>query len=241
MPGKTILERKRTMENKKKKRYGIVAALLLLVLAAGVGTYAWLTAQSNLTNNFTTAGINHPTTNPDNPDQPIPDDKTKVNGNLTETNWVADSKLAPGVSVPKNPNVGIGKGSENAYVYVFVKNETASDTAVDSHKTYFTINQGWKAVQADTVTGESAHYLGGLFVYVGDGTEATPLIASKTVDKWTGELFCNVTTPKETEQKDFAKDAKMTVNCFVYAADSTTEGSAASAETAAKAWANGLN
>lgn len=229
------------MENKKKKRYGIIAALLLLVLAAGVGTYAWLTAQSSLTNNFTTAGINKPTTDPDHPNQPLPDDNNKVNGNLTETKWVKDSKLAPGMSVPKNPNVGIGKGSENAYVYVFVKNETASDTAVDSHKTYFTINQGWKAVQADTVTGESAHYLGGLFVYVGDGTEATPLIASKTEDKWTGELFSNVTTPKETEQKDFAKDAKMTVNCFVYAADSTTEGSAASAETAAKAWANGLN
>lgn len=228
------------MENKKKKRYGIVAALLL-VLAAGVGTYAWLTAQSNLTNNFTTAGINKPTTEPDNPNKPLPDDNTKVNGNLTETKWVAGSKLAPGVTVSKNPNVGIGKGSENAYVYAFVKNETASDTAADSHKTYFTINQGWKAVQADTVTGESDHYLGGLFVYVGNGTEATPLIASKTEDKWTGELFSNVTTPKETEQKDFAKDAKMTVNCFVYAADSTAEGSAASAEAAAKTWANGLN
>lgn len=228
------------MENKKKKRYGIVAALLL-VLAAGVGTYAWLTAQSSLTNNFTTAGINKPTTEPDNPNKPLPDDNTKVNGNLTETKWVAGSKLAPGVTVSKNPNVGIGKESENAYVYAFVKNETASDTAADSHKTYFTINQGWKAVQADTVTGESDHYLGGLFVYVGNGTEATPLIASKTEDKWTGELFSNVTTPKETEQKDFAKDAKMTVNCFVYAADSTAEGSAASAEAAAKAWVNGLN
>ena len=225
------------MENKKKKRYGIVAALLLLVLAAGVGTYAWLTAQSGLTNNFTTAGINKPTTNPDNPDQPIPDDKTKVNGNLTETKWVADSKLAPGVTVSKTPNVGIGKGSENAYVYAFVKNETASDTAADSHKTYFTINQGWKAVQADTVTGEPTHYLGGLFVYVGNGTEATPLIASKTEDKWTGELFSNVTTPKETEQEDFAKDAKMTVNCFIYAADETAEGSSASALAAAKKWA----
>lgn len=229
------------MENKKKKRYGIIAALLLLVLATGVGTYAWLTAQSSLPNNFTTAGINKPTTEPDNPNKPLPDDNTKVNGNLTETEWVAGSKLAPGVTVSKNPNVGIGKGSENAYVYAFVKNETASDTAVDSHKTYFTINQSWKAVQADTVTGEPTHYLGGLFVYVGDGTEATPLIASKTEDKWTGELFSNVTTPKETEQKDFAKDAKMTVNCFVYAADSTTEGSATSAETAAKTWANGLN
>ena len=238
MPGKTILERKRT--NKKKKRYGIIAALLLLVLAAGVGTYAWLTAQSSLPNNFTTAGINKPTTDPDHPSQPLPDDNTKVNGNLTETNWVANSKLAPGVSVPKNPNVGIGKGSENAYVYVFVKNETASAGTPNSRKTYFTINSGWKAVEATTVEGEPTHYLGGLFVYVGDGTEATPLIASKTEDKWTGELFSNVTTPKETEQKDFAKDAKMTVNCFVYAADSTTEGSAASAEVAAKDWAKGL-
>lgn len=240
MPGKTILERKRTMENKKKKRYGIIAALLLLVLAAGVGTYAWLTAQSSLPNNFTTAGINKPTTDPDHPSQPLPDDNTKVNGNLTETKWVANSKLAPGVSVPKNPNVGIGKGSENAYVYVFVKNETASAGTANSRKTYFTINSGWKAVDATTVEGELTHYLGGLFVYVGDGTEATPLIASKTEDKWTGELFSNVTTPKETEQKDFAKGAKMTVNCFVYAADSTTEGSAASAEVAAKDWAKDL-
>lgn len=225
------------MENKKKKRYGIIAALLLLVLAAGVGTYAWLMAQSGLTNNFTTAGINKPTTNPDNPDQPIPDDNTKVNGNLTETNWVADSKLAPGVSVPKNPNVGIGKGSENAYVYVFVKNETASVGTADSKTTYFTINNGWKAVEATTVEGEPTHYLGGLFVYVDNGAEATPLIASKTEDKWTGQLFDQVTTPKETEQKDFANPATMKVNCFIYAADNTTEGSSASALAAAKAWA----
>lgn len=229
------------MENKKKKRYGIVAALLLLVLAAGVGTYAWLTAQSGLTNNFTTAGINKPTTDPDNPGQPIPDDNTKVNGNLTETKWVANSKLAPGVSVDKNPNVGIGKESENAYVYVYVKNNTASTEATDSRTTYFTINSGWKAVNATAVTDEPTHYLGGLFVYVGNGTEATPLIASKTEDKWTGELFSRVTTPKETEQKDFANPAKIEVNCFIYAADETTEGSSASALAAAQAWAAGLN
>lgn len=228
------------MENKKKKRYGIVAALLLLVLAAGVGTYAWLTAQSNLTNNFTTAGINKPTTNPDHPDQPIPDDNTKVNGNLTETKWVKDSKLAPGVSVAKNPNVGIGKGSENAYVYVFVNNKTASAGTTESKTTYFTINHGWKAVEATAVTGEPTHYLGGLFVYVGNETEATPLIASKTEDSWTGELFSQVTTPKDTEQKDFANPATMKVNCFIYAADDTAEGSSASALRAAEAWANGL-
>lgn len=228
------------MENKRKKRYGIVAALLLLVLAAGVGTYAWLTAQSNLTNNFTTAGINKPTTDPDHPSQPLPDDNTKVNGNLTETKWVKDSKLAPGVSVAKNPNVGIGKGSEDAYVCVFVNNKTASAGTAKSKTTYFTINHGWKVVNADTVEGEPTHYLGGLFVYVGEGTEATPLIASKTEDKWTGELFSQVTTPKETEQKDFANPATMEVDCFIYAADNTTEGSSASALTAAMDWANGL-
>lgn len=48
------------MENKKKKRYGIVAALLLLVLAAGVGTYAWLTATQTLNNVFTVGSINIP-------------------------------------------------------------------------------------------------------------------------------------------------------------------------------------
>lgn len=228
------------MENKKKKRYGIVAALLLLVLAAGVGTYAWLTAQSSLTNNFTTAGINKPTTDPDKPSQPLPDDDTKVNGNLTETKWVKDSKLAPGVSVAKNPNVGIGKGSEDAYVYVFVKNETAPARTADSKTTYFTINPGWKAVNATAVAGEPTHYLGGLFVYVGNEADATPLIASKTEDKWTGELFSTVTTPKETEQKDFANPATMDVNCFIYAADETAEGSSASALAAATRWANGL-
>ena len=144
------------------------------------------------------------------------------------------------MSVPKNPNVGIGKGSEDAYVYVFVNNKTAPAGTADSKTTYFTINSGWKAVDATAVEGEPTHYLGGLFVYVGEGTEATPLIASKTEDKWTGELFNQVTTPKDTEKKDFANPATMDVNCFIYAADNTAEGSSASALTAATDWANGL-
>ena len=145
------------------------------------------------------------------------------------------------MSVAKNPNVGIGKGSEDAYVYVFVKNKTAPAETADSKTTYFTINSGWKAVNATAVAGEPTHYLGGLFVYVGNETDATPLIASKTEDKWTGELFSTVTTPKETEQKDFANPATMDVNCFIYAADNTKEGSSASALAAATKWANGLN
>ena len=82
------------MENKKKKRYGIVAALLLLVLAAGVGTYAWLTATQTLNNVFTVGSINIPEKKPD-PDQP---DKPGTDNNtdkayLFETKWKDNSKL----------------------------------------------------------------------------------------------------------------------------------------------------
>lgn len=52
------------MENKKKKRYGIIAALLLLVLAAGVGTYAWLSATQSLKNEFTVGSIGKPEVKP---------------------------------------------------------------------------------------------------------------------------------------------------------------------------------
>lgn len=60
------------MENKKKKRYGIIAALLLLVLAAGVGTYAWLSATQTKVNEFTVGSIGKPEVKPDpvQPDKP---------------------------------------------------------------------------------------------------------------------------------------------------------------------------
>ena len=48
-----------------KKRTAIVAAVLCLALAAGLGTYAWLTAQSSLTNTFTVGSINNPDHKPD--------------------------------------------------------------------------------------------------------------------------------------------------------------------------------
>lgn len=88
-----------------KKTIAIVAAVACLALAAALGTYAWLTSTGKLTNNFTTAGINQPTTDPDNPNNPIPTDENKVNGNLTETKWENNSKLAPGTSVPKTPTL----------------------------------------------------------------------------------------------------------------------------------------
>ena len=95
-------------------------------LGGGIGNLRLVDEHGQVDQQLTTAGINQPTTDPDNPNKPIPTDEKKVNGNLTETKWENNSKLAPGTSVPKNPNVGLGKGSENAYVFVAVTNKTAS-------------------------------------------------------------------------------------------------------------------
>lgn len=243
-----------------KKTIAIVAAVACLALAAALGTYAWLTSTGKLTNNFTTAGINQPTTDPDNPNKPIPTDEKKVNGNLTETKWENNSKLAPGTSVPKNPNVGLGKGSENAYVFVAVTNRTASATAPtdNTHTTYFTLENGWLPVPMSqdsdgaqspiSVTVDTnTHYIGGLFMYVGgDNAQAVnpvALAADANKDVWTGELFKQVTTPATTASSDFAASPSIDVNYYISAADDQNGdyGTAEKALEAAKAWYKGIN
>lgn len=141
------------MENKKKKRYGIVAALLLLVLAAGVGTYAWLTATQTLNNVFTVGSINIPEKKPD-PDQP---DKPGTDNNtdkayLFETKWKDNSKIVPGSSTDKNPNVGIAKGSDDAYVFIYVKNAMVKDDTAAKNTPYFALNDNWKPVDGQVTS-----------------------------------------------------------------------------------------
>lgn len=99
------------MENKKKKRYGIIAALLLLVLAAGVGTYAWLTHTESLENVFTIGKFEAPENKPDpvNPENPDPTKPNAGKAYLFETKWDPETehKMIPGSPMDKNPNVGI--------------------------------------------------------------------------------------------------------------------------------------
>lgn len=138
------------MENKKKKRYGIVAALLLLVLAAGVGTYAWLTATQNLENVFTVGSFGTPDKKPDPIDPEKPGTESNESGAyLFETKWVADSKIIPGDSAAKNPNVGIKAGSDDAYVFIYVKNAMVKDGTALANTPYFTLNSNWKPVASD--------------------------------------------------------------------------------------------
>lgn len=233
------------MENKKKKRYGIVAALLLLVLAAGVGTWAWLQATDQVTNEFTVGSIGKPEVKPDpnQPDKPGTDPTDpSVDGYLFETKWVKDSKMIPNTDINKNPNVGIGKDSDKSYVFIYVKNAIVKDDAKNAlAKTpYFTLNPNWKPVAADQVktNGNEGQYVSGLFMYTADGTDAPAQLApADGKAAYTGELFSTVHIPAAMNSADVVKNPTMTVSCYIFGAD---QGDAQNAIDQAKTWAANL-
>lgn len=232
------------MENKKKKRYGIVAALLLLVLAAGVGTYAWLSATDQVTNEFTVGKINKPTVTPD-PSKPLDPDNPYLSGYLFETEWNNKSKMVPGTEIKKNPNVGIGKGSDESYVFIYVKNAIVSPgvTGAQGKTPYFTLNPNWKPVVDDQVGAKTNgkdvnQYVSGLFMYVDGEGNAKKLQALPGTDSFTGSLFDTVHIPADMNSTDVVDNPAMTVSCYIFGAD---QGDANNAITQAKAWAAGLN
>lgn len=230
------------MENKKKKRYGIIAALLLLVLAAGVGTYAWLSVTDSKTNEFTVGSIDKPEVKPD-PDQPnkpgTDPTEPSVDGYLFETKWTDNSKMIPDTDINKNPNVGIGKDSDKSYVFIYVKNAIVKDGEGALAKTpYFTLNNGWKPVADDQVktNGIDDHqYVSGLFMYTADGT-STPAELTPADGKaaYTGELFSTVHIPAAMNNTDVVTNPAMKVSCYIFGAD---QGGAQNAIAQAKEWA----
>lgn len=234
------------MENKKKKRYGIVAALLLLVLAAGVGTYAWLSATQSLKNEFTVGSIGKPEVkpDPDHPDKPGTDPTNpSVDGYLFETKWVKDSKMIPDTDINKNPNVGIGKDSDASYVFIYVKNAIVKDNAENAlTKTpYFTLNSNWKPVAIDQVknNGTDGQYVSGLFMYTAGGADRpAKLTPAEGKAAYTGELFSTVHIPAVMNNTDVVTDPAMTVSCYIFGAD---QGDANNAITQAKTWVADLN
>lgn len=233
------------MEQKKKKRTGLVIALVACLALVGVaGVMAWYSSTSQLTNNFVDGGITEPGTDPNKPDKPLKPEVTpdpehdghhgQVNGNIVENQWIENSKVAPGSSIPKNPNVGIGKDSDSCYVFVNVKNNFTSGA-------HFTLNNGWKAVEATQYKGQANEYTGGLFVYVGKNApvntgDAARLEANPTADSWTGEVFSKV---KFDADARLGANKTIKVSAYLVAASNKTEQiNIAEITDAAKAWAN---
>lgn len=230
------------MENKKKKRYGIIAALLLLVLAAGVGTYAWLTATQTLNNVFTVGSINTPEKKPD-PNHPDKPGQENNDGKayLFETKWKDSSKIVPGSSTDKNPNVGIAKGSDDAYVFIYVKNAMVKDGTDPANTPYFSLNANWKAVDGQVTTSADGKYLSGLFMYAKGATSGPAVLGAENAaeDVYTGELFSKVLFPSTLERSMVAENPKMTVSAYIFGADQKGEEAtpAANAVAQAKEWA----
>ncbi|MDB1875647.1 SipW-dependent-type signal peptide-containing protein [Collinsella aerofaciens] len=246
------------MENKKKKRYGIVAALLLLVLAAGVGTYAWLTATQSLENVFTVGSFGPTDKKPDPTDPEKPGSEENNGAYLFETKWVENSKIVPGATVAKNPNVGIKAGSDDAYVFIYVKNAIVKPGTSLEKTPYFTLkNTNWKPVEGQVKTNQSDNsgnqYVSGLFMYSkNSAAENLPakLEANKAAqDVYTDELFTAVTIPSAMNNTDVVEtttDPKqaptMTVSAYIFGAgqNGTEQGENADAQNAlkqAKEWA----
>lgn len=236
------------MENKKKKRYGIIAALLLLVLAAGVGTYAWLTATQTKVNEFTVGSIDKPEVKPD-PDQPnkpgTNPTNPSVDGYLFETNWTDKSKMIPGTEIKKNPNVGIGKDSDPSYVFIYVKNAIVKNEDGALAKTpYFSIGNGWRKVDGDftgkaETNGTEGQYVSGLFVYTNTTNAPAVLAPSDGKAAYTGELFSTVSIPNTLNSTDVVQNPAMTVSCYIFGADQKGDkaDAANNALEQAKTWA----
>lgn len=236
------------MENKKKKRYGIIAALLLLVLAAGVGTYAWLSATQTKVNEFTVGSIDKPEVKPD-PDQPnkpgTDSTNPSVDGYLFETNWTDKSKMIPGTEIKKNPNVGIGKDSDPSYVFIYVKNAIVKNEDGALAKTpYFSIGNGWRKVDGDftgkaETNGTEGQYVSGLFVYTNNTNDPAVLTPSDGKAAYTGELFSTVSIPNTLNSTDVVQGPAMTVSCYIFGADQKGDkaDAATNALEQAKAWA----
>ena len=191
-----------------KKRNALIV-VLGVILAVGIigGTVAWLTRTSSLTNTFTVGSFETPVTDPTDSSKSI-----DIEGNLYEPSWDEDAehKLLPGNEYAKDPYVGIGAGSEDGVVYVYVKNNF-------SDKIYFEINNGWSAVSGYATAGsKSGTYTSGLFKY------DTVLTAKSNGDTWTTTpLFSKVEVADTANSADFNTESNaktITVSSFLHQA-----------------------
>lgn len=184
----------------------LIACLALVLIASAVfGTIAYMTAQDSKINTFTVGSFNKPT-DPDHPSQTL-------DSYILEKKWdaTAEHKLIPGSSVDKDPKVGIGAGSEEAWVYVYVKNAVLKDTVTDKYVT-FKLNDTWEAVDATPVAAETNVYSGGLFRY-------KTTIGAANGDLWTTTVFEKVDVSADADIGDFAENPEMTVYAFIHQAN----------------------
>ena len=222
---------------KNTKKVLLVAILALALVATGaLGTMAWLIATDSKTNTFTVGHVNKPTTDPI-----TGDEDPNLDGYIKEPNFnAADAKLLPGGEYAKDPYIGIGKGSEESYVYVYVDNDFYTSTYKD---VYFTITDAWEPVTNRVTAGSKAGtYVAGLFKY------KTTLTPSADADSWTtNPLFEKINVDASTSLEELSAGAtngsgNITIYAYIHQAyDGDNNSLADTANTDAVAWSETLN
>ncbi len=169
---------------KKAKVLLTLVCAVLLVAASVMGTMAYLTSKSSVTNTFTVGkvelgggdyedGLDEALVNENG--QPINNDTEKKVVELAEAPRVTenDYKLKPGHEYTKDPTIHVAKGSEDCYLFVKVENgisaiEDGSNTIASQMKA-----NGWAELDATKYPG--------VYVYVGTAEGASaPLLVSTT-------------------------------------------------------------
>lgn len=226
-----------TMDSKQtgRKRTGLVVALALCCLLAVGGVFAWFSAQDSKNNTFVQGNnVTEPDKKPDPTDPETGQDPSTGQNNdsldkwLVETNWKPNSAITADSVIPKNPNVGIGKDSKDAYVFLEVENNLGAGA-------YFVLGDNWAPVTGETTKFEGATfpegkadrcYTGGLFVYTGKGgtSEADMKMLAHDPDglkdKYTGEAFDKIYTTKGYK----FVESNSTIKVKAYLAAASAEG-----------------
>lgn len=222
----------KTRSSNKRKTVLIAALAACLILAVGGGVLAWFSAQDSVTNTFVQGGgITEPETKPDpnDPEQGGGGNVDSTDGYIIEDKWVDNSSILPDSIVPKNPNVGIGKDSTAAYVFVEVENKLGAGS-------YFILNKNWKPVSGKCTeysAGGQGAYESGLFVYTGanaagSADSAGDIGAMKLLgpasgavtDVYTGEVFSKIYTSHDFK---FSRGGTIKVKSFLAGASNDKE------------------
>lgn len=210
-----------------KKSILLLILALALAVAAIAGTVAWLTATDTETNTFTIGAIDEPKDGPTEPTKPdvpnVPDEPDtydpSTDGYIFEPYWKDEQEIAPGGDYAKDPYVGVGAGSEPAYIFVEVENSFKND------RVYFKLNEGWSAVdgQCESVTiDEVTYYTSGIFTYdqtIGGSDEtvwtSTPVFSYVSVsDDATYEDLAG----GDAYDEEGAKTNTIVINAFIHQA-----------------------
>ena len=161
----------------------VIAVTLTVILAVGLlSTLAYFTDKKEVTNTFTVGNL-------------------KID--LTEPDFVANSKLLPGTTIAKDPTVKLLEGSEEAYIFMQIVYGGNIMNFLDT----ISVNTNWKLVTGRT----------DLYVYAPGGTAGVV-----TAGTMLPALFSKVAVKSSLDGASFtdfsAANDKITIKAFAHQA-----------------------